>query len=255
MDLPHEAASPFADVFSGARPLALPSLVIPSSWRVVVLAPHPDDFEQFAETMRVLRDNGNPIDLAVVTSGASGVEDGFKDAWTREAKAALREDEQRDGCRRFGLPEAALTLLRLSEDDNGDPEDNAVNRASIEAYLEASRPALVFLPHGHDPNEGHRRTYTFFRHAVRHARLSGMACLGRDPKTVAMRFDLFSPFGEAQAAWKAEILLAHQSQHQRNLHTRGFGFDERILRVNRAIAAELGLPDPFAEVFELEVFG
>ena len=41
--------------------------------RVAITAPHPDDFDAIAVTMRMLHRNGNTIDLAVLTSGMSGV--------------------------------------------------------------------------------------------------------------------------------------------------------------------------------------
>jgi hypothetical protein len=68
-----------------------------------------------------------------------------------------------------------------------------------------------------------------------------------------MRDDVILPFDEATAAWKRALLRIHRSQQQRNLNTRGHGFDERILRVNRESAARLGAAEPFAETFELEI--
>jgi hypothetical protein len=61
------------------------------------------------------------------------------------------------------------------------------------------------------------------------------------------------PFGAPEAAWKGELLRFHQSQHLRNLRTRGHGFDERILADNRSAAQALGLPDACAETFEVEL--
>jgi hypothetical protein len=78
------------------------------------------------------------------------------------------------------------------------------------------------------------------------------ALLFRDPKTVAGRDDLSLPSDADRAAWKGELLRFHRSQHQRNLNTRGHGFDERILRVNRDSAARLQIAEPYAETFELE---
>jgi LmbE family N-acetylglucosaminyl deacetylase len=234
------------------RPVSLQTLQIPPILRLVVLAPHPDDFDAIAVTLRFFQENGNPIDVAVVTSGASGVEHGFEGAFTPDAKAALREKEQRSSCRYFGLPEDRLTFLRLMEDSSGDPEDSAGNRERVSSYLEARRPDLVFLPHGNDPNPGHQRTYAFYREFVQDKKFPMAACLNRDPKTISMRDDLYMAFGAEMAAWKGSLLRIHQSQHQRNLHLRGYGFDERILRVNRRIAATLEREGEYAEAFELE---
>ena len=81
------------------------------------------------------------------------------------------------------------------------------------------------------------------------------ALLFRDPKTTGIRTDLYTDFGDDEAAWKAELLRFHDTQHQRNLNTRGHGLDDRILAVNRTIADELGLEEPYAEAFEVELFG
>ena len=234
------------------RPLSLQTLHIPSSLRLVVLAPHPDDFDAVAVTIRFFKENGNGVVVAVVTSGASGVEDGFGEAFTPAAKAKLREREQRKSCRIFGLPDNRLTFLRSAEDDRGHPEDNAANRGLVSSYLASMRPDLVFLPHGHDPNPGHRRTYEFLLWSVRKEKLTLLACLNQDPKTISMRMDLYHAFGLELAAWKGELLRTHRSQQQRNLNTRGYGFDERILQVNRRSAAELGLRGDYAEAFELQ---
>ena len=50
------------------------------------------------------------------------------------------------------------------------------------------------------------------------------------------------------------MLRLHASQHQRNLRTRGVGFDERLLAPEAKKARELGLPAGVAagaEVFML----
>ena len=65
------------DPFAGSRPLRLDRLDVPRSWRVLALAPHPDDFESTAAAHRWLRDRGNPIGLLVLSSSANGVEDAF----------------------------------------------------------------------------------------------------------------------------------------------------------------------------------
>src|SRR5512138_2812149 len=102
-----------ADLFPRQRPLFLKELSIPAAARITVLAPHPDDFDVAGVTLRFFQDQGNRIDLAVLTSGASGVEDDFSASPDTAVKAALREAEQRASCRFFGLPESRLVFLRL----------------------------------------------------------------------------------------------------------------------------------------------
>jgi hypothetical protein len=96
--------------------------------------------------------------------------------------------------------------------------------------------------------------YALFRQVASRSGRALEAFLNRDPKTIAMRTDLYMPFGQEEAGRKAELLCFHDSQHQRNIRTRGHGFDERILDVNRAIARELSLDDKYAEAFEIELY-
>lgn len=239
--------------FPGHRPLFFDSLSIPASLRVTVLAPHPDDFDAIGVTLRRLQLNGNSIHLGVVTSGASGVDS--LDCPDPAQRGLLREREQRASMCFFGLPADYLSFLRLTEDAGGHPEESDENLALVRVFLLRARPDLIFLPHPNDTNPGHVRTYALFRRAVLEEPLSQIALLNRDPKTIAMRSDLYTFFREDEAAWKSRLLLHHHSQHQRNLRQRGHGFDERILRVNRAISAELQNPPAlYAEAFAVEYY-
>ncbi|MEA3440022.1 MAG: PIG-L family deacetylase, partial [Chloroflexota bacterium] len=222
---------------------------------VLTLAPHPDDFDAIGATMRFFWENGNPLYLAVATSGASGVEDSFCSPPTTEAKAILREQEQMESCQFFGLPERHLAFLRLEEDDAGHPLANEFNNGLIRKYFLDLRPAIVFLPHGNDTNLGHQRIYGMFRQVAQESGYALVAFLNRDPKTVGMRCDVYLGYGEGTATWKGELLRFHRSQHQRNQNQRGHGMDERILKVDRRSAELCSLNAPYAEVFELELFG
>jgi len=244
--------SKFEPFLDKTRPLFLRSLPLAPTLRAVVLAPHPDDFDAIGITMRTLQENGNRIDVAVLTSGASGVEDDFAPQLTNQGKAALREQEQAASCQFFGLPPERLTFLRLAEDAEGHLEVSEQNLRRLRAYWDTHLPDLVFLPHGNDTNAGHRRTYRLFRRLKEAEPRSVIALLNRDPKTIEMRQDVYSVFGEEEALWKGTLLRFHQTQHARNLRMRQHGFDERILRVNRQAARELGGAAAYAEVFELE---
>ncbi len=237
------------------NPVPFQSLAISRALRVLVLAPHPDDLDAIGVTARFLLENGNPLQVMVATAGASGVEDAFCSPPTGEVKAKIREGEQRASCQFLGLPETQLTFLRLEEDQTGQPAQNRMNIDCVRQQLLDSRPALVFLPHGHDTNLGHQRVYAMFRQVAQEAGYPLVAFLNRDPKTIQMRCDVYLGFGETAAAWKAELLRFHQSQHQRNLNQRGYGFDERILGMNRHSAEACSLETPYAEVFELEFYG
>ena len=233
----------------------LQELALARSFRILVLAPHPDDFDTIGATMRFFQAKGNPLHLVVATSGASGVEDGFCSPPTRAVKAALREEEQRASCRFFGLPEGHMTFLRLAEDEAGDPLPDEANAELVRQQLLDLQPTLVFLPHSHDTNPGHRRLGALFRRLAQELAFPTVAFFNRDPKTMGMRCDVYHAFGDAETAWKGKLLRFHRSQQQRNLNQRGSGFDERILRLDRENAVLCGTGKPYAEVFELEFFG
>ena len=227
--------------------------VDPGPWDRVrhwlVLAPHPDDFEVVAVTLGRFADAGAKLSLEVLSGGASGVEDAVATGW--EAKTAAREAEQRESCRQFGLPAAALRFQRLTEDAEGYMADSGENRARVHALLDAHLPEGVILPHGNDSNADHRRVFRWFQ-AWRDGRPQPpLALLVRDPKNLGMRVDLLSPYDAGRAAWKAALLRCHRSQHERNLRSRGMGFDERILGPDRAAGAPFG----FTAVESFEVLG
>ena len=213
---------------------------------VLVLAPHPDDFDAIGVTLRHLHERPHALHLAVLTGGANGV-DG---AGSGDEKTALREAEQRASCRFFGLSAARCHFLRLWED----PRTAAQDETRLRAHLLALRPDLVFMPHGNDSNTTHRRTYQSFCAIAAGERLTLQACLNQDAKTLGMRSDLYCAFGDEAAKWKAQLLRHHRSQQQRNLRTRGIGFDARVLQLNRDAATALALNEPYAEVFELMHF-
>ncbi|OPZ27140.1 MAG: GlcNAc-PI de-N-acetylase [Lentisphaerae bacterium ADurb.BinA184] len=247
--------APRADAGRGWLPagqtVVLNRTPIPPGRRVLVLAPHPDDFDAIAVTLRRFRDNGNPIHLAVLTAGASGVEGGFGGAVTRDDKGRLREAEQRASCALFGLPESQLQFVGLAEDGDGHPLDDAANTRRLAGILASSAPAVVFLPHGNDTNAGHRRVHRMFLRAVAALPRPPVALLACDPKTLAMVPTVFTVFDDGAAEWKARLLRCHDSQQQRNLHTRGHGLDDRILNVNRRIARQHPeLNAAYAEAFE-----
>ena len=233
--------------FNVPRPAAIPSLDWPASVRLLMLAPHPDDFDAIGVTLRFFHERGNVIQLAVVSGSASGVLDEFCSG--NAAKMAAREAEQRASLRFFGLPEHCATFMRLTEDAAGDPLDNAENSAAIARQLAVVQPNLVLLPHGADSNIGHQRVYAMFRRSA----TATTALLFRDPKTLDFRTDLFMPFDETAATWKRRLLLHHRSQEDRNRRQRGRGFDDRILDLNRAAAAGLSGGAPYAETFQLEI--
>lgn len=228
----------------------------PGPWQAVrrwlVLAPHPDDFDAVAVTLRRFADAGDEIRLEVLTGGASGVEDEFVAGW--EAKTAAREEEQRASCARFGLLPGRIRFHRLPEDAGGHMLDDEANERKISSILARCEADGFILPHGNDSNADHQRTFRFFHRWASASERAITALLIRDPKTLGLRIDLLTPFDETEAKWKASLLRCHRSQHERNLRTRGHGLDERILSVNRDLAAQHGLTQPYAEGFEVACY-
>ena len=254
--MPSQPTQPLTALLSeglqpGRGPRSLRDLVLPAPLAVLVLAPHPDDFDAIGLTLRQLHRQGHAVEVVVLTTGASGVEDGFAGAHDAATKALLREAEQRASCAFFGLPAQRLHFLRLWDD----AANEAADLARLQAWM-AGRPAdLLFLPHGNDSNPTHRRTFQAVCAIAANLRLQAWACLNQDAKTLQMRVDLFHEFGEEEAAWKAQLLRLHGSQQARNLRTRGAGFDTRVLEVNRGAAQALGTRLPYAEAFELVRIG
>ena len=66
-----------------------------SSLRLLVMAPHPDDFDAIAVMLKYFQANGNPILLLVLIGGSSGVNDSFPENPTKHRKAKNRETEQK----------------------------------------------------------------------------------------------------------------------------------------------------------------
>ena len=242
------------NLFNEERPTSLLDITIPKNLRILSFAPHPDDFDDIGVTMRYFKENGNPIYVCVISSGAGGVDDSFCRPPTLLEKRSVREKEQRDSCRFFGLSENHLKFLRLKENRLGHPVDTKDNFQKTKDFFMHVKPDLVFLPHGNDSNTGHQRAFKVLKHIVFKAGYPVAALLNRDPKTIDMKIDLYTPFGEKESEWKRKLLRFHKSQQQRNLIKTGYGFDERILNVNRQIAKEIGKMILYAEAFELCFF-
>ncbi len=239
--------------YSNKYPCAIEDAGIDSSLKLLVLAPHPDDFDAIGVTLKFLFSNGNPLEVAVAYTG-SGVEDCYRPGLTLETMAQLREHEQRNSLRFFGLPENCLTFLRLENDASDQLVESEHNLGILESIIVQKAPDIIFLPHGNDTNSAHRAMYAMVRQISLRAHRPIALMLIRDPKNISMRTDLYCPFGEEEATWKAELLRFHDSQHQRNLNSRGYGFDKRILNFNHQSAQELALTQPYAEIFEIETY-
>lgn len=232
-------------------PILWSQLKWPPARRIVVLAPHPDDFDTVAVTLRRFDDAGHAVFLLVLLPGHGGVENTFPNATSLKAKSAIREAEQRASCRLFGLPESRLFFLDNPENKAGDPIESSPGNDQIHRRLRHLAPDIIILPHGNDTNAGHRWGYALFRAFAESAAHPVTGLLFHDPKTIQMTQHLLVPFDGETAQWKRTLLCCHETQQQRNLANRGYGFDERILRDNRESAGHPLVSAPFAETFEI----
>ncbi len=254
--------SEFEDVFSKkVRP--------PTYGKVLVLGPHPDDPETVAVTCRFLMRSGCDIRYAIASMSPSGVEDEYAQRGQNDdsislqnKKSEIRRREQTLATEMFGLTPDRLTFLGIEENKGLDHPNSS---AKIRDHLISIAPDIVIMPMGKDSNQTHAWVYQVFRECAEDLILkkkkSVVALYNEDPKTIEMRHDLFVLFGEKSADWKRALLRVHHSQEQRNIHSRGMGFDERILCMNRLgyrrlqeILPQADGPAKYAEVFEIELF-
>lgn len=237
--------------------------------KVLVLAPHPDDPESVAITCRLLMRSGCEIWYAIVSMSPSGVEDEYaqirrnRDPISlQEKKSMIRQEEQIRAAEMFGLIQDRLAFLGIEE---GKELDSPENLTRIREHLESVEPDVVIMPVGKDPNQTHAWVYQAFRKCAKDLTIKTektiVALYNEDPKTIEIRKDLFVLFGEESADWKGTLLRVHDSQQERNIHHRGIGFDERILRMNHLswkhlveISTPVKSSAKYAEVFEIELF-
>jgi LmbE family N-acetylglucosaminyl deacetylase len=213
--------------------------------------------------------SGCDIWYAIVSSSPSGVEDEYAQRGRnggsislQEIKSKIRQKEQAQSAEMFGLIPDRLTFLGIEEDKE---LDSPKNLARIRDHLESVEPDMVIMPIGRDPNRTHACVYQAFgkcaRNLTRKTKKTIVALYNEDPKTIEIRKDLFVLFGEEGADWKGALLKIHDSQQERNIHSRGMGFDERILRMNHLswrhlveTSTPVGSSAKYAEVFEIELF-
>ena len=242
-----------------------------------MLAPHMDDPDAVAVTLRLFAEAGCVVRYVIVCSSHGGVTDHYAKGFAERSggeitsgleryKAEIRRDEQIESARMAGYICEPLEFMTVREDERGNLIANESNAFEIARVLERVDPDIVLMPHGEDSNTAHIMVHRYFRRAAESLAVRrGRPLLGlynRDAKTIRISEHLATPFGIEDSRWKTGLLKAHRSQHERNLEQRGYGFDERVLRVNRKaweeLSALIGEPwtrgYPFAESFQMEIF-
>lgn len=221
---------------------------------VLVLCPHPDDFDVAAVTLKYFHDRGAAIKV-VVSPTYSGILESFYDRpVTHEEMIETRELEQLSSILRFGLEKEDVQFLphQVDLDENGEWCYTEENRVVIWEALEKAAPDYVFIPHPNDPNPAHRAMGRMVREYLDLHQVTLKLLMQMDPKTELISADYYTPFSQEDADWKAELLMCHRTQNHRNLELRGITLAERILEVNRRAAIDHGLESAYAEAFEIE---
>lgn len=224
--------------------------------KILVLCPHPDDFDVAAVTLRFFYRKGSEIYVAVAPT-SRGVLDSFYDKEaSAEQRIVTREGEQRDSMLCFGLEQAQFEFFPHScdLDANGELAYSETNMKLVEQCVFQQRPEAIFIPHPNDANPAHSAMYQMVKEVLLKNHLPVKLFKQMDPKTTDLRIDTYTPMSDEDMAWKAQLFDFHKTQDHRNQTTRGITLSERILASNAAIAEVHQLSCSAAEAFEIEVF-
>lgn len=235
-----------------SSPTDLRSIVWPRPMTVLVTAPHPDDFDAIGVTLKYLKNHGHDIHALVAETG-SGIDKVYGAGMTQEEKRQLRVREQTGSLRFFGLPDQNFRFLNLNNAPDDQVVDDEANRLFLEKLIRQIHPDLLFMPHGNDSNRAHRDMANMMKAIASKVEWPIALLFNSDVKTIGMKKDFYVGFDEADAQWKAQLLRYHDSQHQRNLRDRKYGFDDRVLMLNRKTATELGIRERYAASFEINI--
>ncbi len=250
----------------------------PAAGNVLALAPHPDDPDAVAVTLRLFHNAGCRVRYVVTGRAHGGVTDSFARQAAKELddssgdmraiKTSLRRREQAASAKLAGIVDGYVLFVEpAAEDESGDMLHSLANARLLRRLLSEQDPDIVLMPHGADTNAGHVALYKLFAELAAplavERRRPLLALYARDPKTTSIEQQLVVPFDEWEARWKASLLRCHHSQQQRGMEVRGYGLDERILKLNRVIQTELSTTVvepwkdecPYAESFQVELFG
>lgn len=235
------------------HPTDLRTVNWPEPLTLLVTAPHPDDFDAIAVTLRYLVGQGHILYVLVAKTG-SGIDKVYGAGLSQDAKRQLRVREQTGSFRFFGLSEKHYQFLDLRNAKDDQVEDDVENRHVLEQLIRTIKPDMLFMPHGNDTNRAHRAMYAMMKDIAASVEWPVALMMNSDAKTIGMKTDYYLAFDEQLAQWKSQLLRYHDSQHQRNLRDRGYGFDDRVLTLNARTAGQLGINEPYAAAFELELY-
>ncbi|MFD2158426.1 GNAT family N-acetyltransferase [Rubritalea tangerina] len=220
---------------------------------ILVLCPHPDDFDVAGVTLHHFHSRACPIHVAIAPTSSGVLDSFFPSSPTPEQCIHTREAEQAASLDFFGLTENQRTFFphSMDLDANGEMTHSPTNLLLIEEILLKSSPDTVFLPHPNDNNPAHEAMYAMLSEIIVKHQLDLTLYLQMDPKTHSLQIDAFTPIDENMSQWKTQLLTHHQTQDHRNQQSRGISLAQRILSKNQEAASQLALASPAAEAFEL----
>ena len=101
-------------LLDGIRPVDLRSVRWPGKLKLLVTAPHPDDFDAIGVTLRYLADQGHDLHVLVAETG-SGIDKVYGAGMTQVDRTRLRVMEQTGSFRFFRLAERTLPFSRAGQ--------------------------------------------------------------------------------------------------------------------------------------------
>lgn len=227
---------------------------IQTASNILVLCPHPDDFDVAGVTLKQLHKKGATIHVAIAPTFSGILESFYKQPASSSEMIKTREEEQRQSLLYFGLAESAFEFLPHScdLDDNGEWKYSEANKSLIEKCLLHHVPELVFIPHPNDNNPAHSAMYKMVKECIDRHHLAVHLMMQMDPKTKGMSLDFVTEISDREADWKKQLLSHHKTQDHRNQTTRGISLADRVLSINQEAAKTCQSRSSFAEAFEIE---
>lgn len=198
---------------AGVREIALQDC-LPSTSRLVVVAPHPDD-EVLAcgGLLSMHAESGGAVLLVAVTDGEASHRGST--VWTRTELARQRCSERLQGLERLGLP--APEIARLALPDGHLAEHMAPLRSGLLALLQADDVLVSTWPHdGHPDHEATGRAARMACLAVGCTFIAAPVWMWHWAATADLRVPWrllrALPLSDAVVARKLSALAAHRSQ-------------------------------------------
>ena len=124
--------------------------------KILAIGAHPDDIEIFMYgLLKLLKNNGNEIFLAIATDGALGGDN------SKENLVEIRKKESLNGLKDLGIP----YFFNFPDGHLGD--DNK-HKVLIKSYINDLKPSLLITHHKKDYHSDHRILSNYVKNAAGH---------------------------------------------------------------------------------------